>query len=172
MEPTTAARKTARAAENTARDALMQAYLEAWNSHRADSVAEFFATDGVYDDRGAGVVARGMPEIRAHVRSVITAFPDLHFELTRSAHGDDFTAGEWRATMTHAGELDGLRATGRRVTSEGVDVATLDGDVRVSHLVSYYDGAAIMRELGLLPPRGSRLERTALRAASLLPRRP
>ena len=165
MAPTTAA-------ESTAREALLYAYLEAWNSHDPGSVAEFFATDGIYDDRGAGVVAHGMPEIRAHVASVMTAFPDLRFELTRSAHADDFTAGEWRATMTHSGELEGLRATGRRLSSEGVDVATLDDEVRVSHLVSYYDGAAIMRELGILPQRGSRVERAALRAASLLPRRP
>jgi steroid delta-isomerase-like uncharacterized protein len=159
-------------AENAAREALMFAYLEAWNSHDPGSVAEFFSTTGVYDDRGAGVVAEGMPEIRAHVADVMTAFPDLRFELVRSAHGEDFTAGEWKASMTHRGELDGLAPTGRRVRSEGVDVATLDDEVRISHLVSYYDGAAIMRELGLLPPRGSRLERTALRAASLLPRRP
>jgi predicted ester cyclase len=159
-------------AENAAREALMFAYLEAWNSHDPGSVAEFFATTGVYDDRGAGVVAEGMPEIRAHVAAVMTAFPDLHFELLRSAHGEDFTAGEWKASMTHRGELDGLQPTGCRVSSEGVDVATLDDEVRISHLVSYYDGAAIMRELGLLPERGSRLERTMVRAASLLPRRP
>ena len=73
--------------------------------------------------------------------------------------------------MTHGGELEGLRASGRRVTSAGVDVATLDAESRITHLVSYYDGAAIMRDLGLLPPRGSRVERAFVRAASLRPRR-
>jgi predicted ester cyclase len=82
------------------------------------------------------------------------------------------TAGEWTATMTHSGELEGLRATGRRVSSAGVDVATLDDQGRISHLISYYDGAEIMRELGLLPRRGSRLEQVLLRAASLRPHRP
>jgi hypothetical protein len=38
-------------------------------------------------------------------------------------------------------------------------------------LDSYYDGAGIMRQLGLLPARGSRLERGLLRAASLVRRR-
>ena len=116
--------------------------------------------------------ARGVNEIRAHVASVQSGFSDLHFELQRAAHGEDFTAGEWTATMTHSGELEGLRATGRRVSSAGVDVATLDEKGQITHLVSYYDGAAIMRELGILPPRGSRLERALVRAASLLPRRP
>ncbi|MGH7721189.1 MAG: hypothetical protein ACREON_20405, partial [Gemmatimonadaceae bacterium] len=71
----------------------------------------------------------------------------------------------------HSGALDGLKATGRRVTSAGVDVATLDNEDRIAHLVSYYDGAEIMRQLALLPPRGSRVERALLRAASVLPRR-
>jgi steroid delta-isomerase-like uncharacterized protein len=155
----------------TAREELMQAYLDAWNSHEPAAVAAFFAPDGVYDDRGARVVVRGTDEIREHVASVQASFSDLRFELVRAAHGEDFTAGEWRAEMTHSGALEGLKATGRRVTSEGVDVATLDSEGRIAHLVSYYDGAEIMRDLGLLPGRGSRMERALVRAASLLPRR-
>lgn len=149
----------------------MHAYLDAWNSHDPGAVAGFFAFDGVYDDRGAEVVARGSEEIRSHVASVQVAFPDLRFELVRAAHGDEFTAGEWAATMTHTGELEGLRATGRRVRSSGVDIAMLDDQGLIAHLVSYYDGAAIMRQLGLLPQRGSRIERALLRGASILPRR-
>ena len=153
------------------RDDLMQAYLDAWNSHEPDRVADFFVLDGVYDDRGAGVVAQGQAAIRDHISSVMAAFPDLEFELVRPIHGDDFSGGEWSATMTHRGELDGLRATGRRIQSAGVDLAMLEEGNKVRHLVSYYDGAEIMRELGLLPKRGSRLERGLLRTASVLPRR-
>jgi steroid delta-isomerase-like uncharacterized protein len=149
----------------------MQAYLDAWNSHNPDRVADFFALEGVYDDHGAGVVAHGRAEIRDHIASVMAAFPDLEFELVRAMHGDESIGGEWAATMTHAGELDGLRPTGRRIQSAGIDLAMIDEAGKVGHLVSYYDGAAIMRELGLLPQRGSRLERGMLRAASVLPRR-
>jgi steroid delta-isomerase-like uncharacterized protein len=152
------------------RGQLVRAYLDAWNSHDPDAVAAFFSPDATYDDRGAATVARGA-EIRAHVATVQAAFPDLHFELRRVASGNDFTAGEWRARMTHTGSLEGLRPTGRLIESEGVDLATLDEDGRITHLVSYYDGADIMRRLGLLPGRGSRLERAFVRAASLLPRR-
>src|SRR5919204_444663 len=49
-------------------------------------------------------------------------------------------------------------------------VATVDEAGLVTHLVSYYDGAAIMRALGLLPARDSRLERAFIRAASLVRR--
>jgi steroid delta-isomerase-like uncharacterized protein len=160
-----------RSGRGIARDELMHAYLQAWNTHDPDVVAKFFDLDGVYDDRGAGTVLRGREQIRAHVASVQAAFPDLEFELVRAAHGDEFTAGEWAATMTHRGELEGLRPTGRRIQSAGVDVAMLDDEGQIAHLVSYYDGAEIMRQLGLLPERGSRVERALVRAASILPRR-
>jgi steroid delta-isomerase-like uncharacterized protein len=155
------------------RERLMEEYLAAWNAHDADRVAAFFAEDATYDDRGAGEVARRRDAIRAHVERVHHGFPDLHFELVRAAHGDDFTAGEWRSRMTHDGAFAGLAPTGRVVESSGVDLATLDGEGRIVHLVSYYDGAAIMRSLGLLPARGSRIERGLLRARSAIsaPRR-
>jgi hypothetical protein len=69
--------------------------------------------------------------------------------------------------MTHTGELDGLAPSGRVVESGGVDVATLDSEGRITHLVSYYDGAQIMRDLGVLPARGSRAERALAVLASL-----
>jgi steroid delta-isomerase-like uncharacterized protein len=155
-----------------ARIELLDAYLGAWNAHDPRAVAEFFTADAVYADHGAGQEACGREEILRHVEAVIHAFPDLEFELIKATHGADFTCGEWHARMTHLGDLYGLRATGRRLESSGVDVATLNSDGGVTRLTSYYDGAAIMRQLGLLPDRGSRTERLLLRAASLLPKRP
>jgi steroid delta-isomerase-like uncharacterized protein len=154
------------------RESLMLDYLAAWNARDADRIASFFTGDAAYDDRGAGTLVRGRDEIRAHAARVHTAFPDLNFELVRAAHGDRFTAGEWRSRMTHRGELDGLAPSGRVVASGGVDVATLDRDGKITHLVSYYDGAGIMRDLGVLPARGSRAERMLVRLASLRSRLP
>ncbi len=153
------------------RETLMEAYLAAWNSRKPDAVAAFFTSDATYDDRGAAEIAHGTAGIRAHVETVLTAFPDLTFEVVRAAHGEDFSAGEWRASMTHLGDLSGLRPTGRRVESAGVDVATIGPGGLISHLVSYYDGAAIMRGLGLIPEHGSRLEGALVRLACLRPRR-
>jgi steroid delta-isomerase-like uncharacterized protein len=152
------------------REELMRAYLGAWNDRDAGRIASFFTDDAVYADHGAGATALGTEGIRDHAARVHAGFPDLRFELVRAAHGEDFTAGEWRSVMTHRGEFEGLRPTGRVVESSGVDVATLDGDGRIVRLDSYYDGAEIMRALGLLPARGSRVERAFVRAASLIRR--
>jgi steroid delta-isomerase-like uncharacterized protein len=159
--------KASTAAVPRDREALMHDYLAAWNARDAERIASFFADDAVYDDRGAGALVRGREGIRAHAARVHGAFPDLEFELVRAAHGEDFTAGEWRSRMTHRGEIDGLRPTGRVVESGGVDVATIGSDGRITHLVSYYDGAEILRDLGVLPARGSRAERLLVQVASL-----
>jgi steroid delta-isomerase-like uncharacterized protein len=153
------------------RDQLMNDYLGAWNARDAERIASFFAEDAVYNDHGAGAVARGRDGIREHAARVHAGFPDLRFELVRAAHGEDFTAGEWRSVMTHSGDFEGLAPTGRVVESSGVDVATLDTAGLIERLDSYYDGAAIMRALGLLPARGSRVERALVRASSMLRRR-
>jgi steroid delta-isomerase-like uncharacterized protein len=153
------------------RERLMGEYLAAWNDRDADRIASFFSEDAVYDDRGAGELATGREQIRRHAARVHRGFPDLSFELVRAAHGDRFTAGEWRSRMTHGGEFSGLAPTGRTLESAGVDVATLDDEGRIVHLVSYYDGAALMRSLGLLPARGSRIEGILVRIASALRRR-
>jgi steroid delta-isomerase-like uncharacterized protein len=153
------------------RDQLMHAYLDAWNARDAERIASFFAEGAVYNDHGAGAVAVDREGIRDHAARVHAGFPDLRFELVRAAHGEDFTAGEWRSVMTHGGDFEGLAPTGRVVQSSGVDVATLDGDGLIRRLDSYYDGAAIMRDLGLLPARGSRVERTLVRVSSALRRR-
>ena len=148
------------------RERLMSDYLGAWNARDAERIASFFAPGAVYEDRGAGAVLTGPEQIRDHAARLHAAFPDLRFELVRAAHGRDYTAGEWRSRMTHRGEIDGLGATGRVVKSAGVDVATIDDRGRITHLASYYDGAAIMRDLGVLPARGSGAERVLARAAS------
>jgi steroid delta-isomerase-like uncharacterized protein len=154
------------------REELMLYYLAAWNARDAERITSFFAEDAVYDDRGAGALLHGREEIRAHAARVHSAFPDLKFELVRASHGDGFTAGEWRSRMTHRGEIDGLAPTGRLVESGGVKVATIHADGGITHLVSYCDGAAIMRDLGVLPARGSRAERVLARFASLRSRLP
>jgi steroid delta-isomerase-like uncharacterized protein len=155
-------------AEIEARERLARDYLGAWNSHDPEAVAAFFAEDAIYDDRGAGEVCHGRSAIRAHAAAVMSAFPDLRFELVRAAHLDSTTLAQWRCRMTHLGEYSGLAPTGRALESAGVDVAELDAGGSVRHLASYYDGAALMRDLGILPARHSRFERALVRTASLV----
>ena len=153
--------------DTAGRERILNEYLAAWNARDAERIASFFTEDAVYDDRGAADVARGRAAIAAHASKIHAAFDDLSFEMSRVAHAEDFTAGHWTSRMTHTGAIEGFAATGRVVESEGVDLATLDAEGRITHLVSFYDGAQILRDLGVLPARGSKAERALAKLASV-----
>jgi hypothetical protein len=74
----------------------------------------------------------------------------------------------WRAVGTFSGApYQGIQPTGKRVELRGVD-----GYIEVEHgLIRrntiFYDGAGFARAVGLLPARGSRLERALLAAFNL-----
>jgi hypothetical protein len=65
----------------------------------------------------------------------------------------------WRAGGTFTGgPLQGVRATGTRIEIEGADIVRVE-DGLIRRLDSYWDDAALARQLGLLPAKGSRPER-------------
>lgn len=47
------------------------------------------------------------------------AFPDLVFEVVRSIQENDLVAVVWRACGTHLGDLQGLPATGKKLSFSG-----------------------------------------------------
>jgi hypothetical protein len=54
-----------------------------------------------------------------------------------------------------------LAPTRRRIDVDRVDVYTFR-DHKIAHYVAYYDTYAVARQLGILPPSGSRAEKIIL----------
>lgn len=99
------------------------------------------------------------------------AVPDLVFELLDLAAQDDRVAARWRAhgTFTGPGRLTGLVPDGRSLDITGVDYAWV-ADGLVQRVEAYFDTGTTARQLGVLPPVGSRLERSSIVAANTLTR--
>ena len=74
--------------------------------------------------------------------------------------GEDRVAVRWRARGTFAGpaRFQGFAANGARLEIEGCDVLTVNADGQIEHLDAYVDTGDVARQLGLLPPAGSRAE--------------
>jgi steroid delta-isomerase-like uncharacterized protein len=105
----------------------------------------------------------GPQAVRGFFAEMFAAFPDFDLTIDRVLAEDDATAVQWRARATFCGEpFQGIRATGRRVEIRGVDVFEVR-DGRVVRNTVYYDGAEFARQIGLLPPKGSRRDRALLR---------
>ena len=140
-------------------------YVEAWNSHDADRIEPLVIRDVVWLDPALPEPARGLDEVKELMRSAWVAFPDLRFTsgpLWLDPH-EDSMSWAWRMEGTHDGPLDppGFAPTGRRIDVDGIDVWDFE-DGRIRRYRAYYDMADVARQLGVMPPPGSRGERVGV----------
>ena len=150
-------------------------FFEAWNSRQVDRVVELMTEDIEYRDDHWYKTMRGHADVREALNAYWTAFPDLTFELMEGPYvipGQPRAAMYWRGTGTHTGRFDppGFGATGRRWQGDGVNVSEYR-DGRLCRLRICSDMLDAIRQLGLMPPVGSRTERAmagAQRAAAAL----
>jgi steroid delta-isomerase-like uncharacterized protein len=142
-------------------------YLESWNAHDEDAVVSMCTEDVVWNDPALSEPAHGREGVRAFLRATVRAFPDFHVEET----GSHFLSGAeprvlspYRMTATMLGDWEGsnIAATGARISVVGVDEWTFRDEL-MCHYNSYYDSLDMARQLGLLPPVGSGVERAMAR---------
>lgn len=124
--------------------------IEAWNSHDVDKIAFFFTDDCVYEDLAFGVVNRGKKELKDFLKVTFLWSPDLKFELKSFLSAGGRTAVEWVMTGTHAGEVPGIPATGKRFSLRGVAIDEWRGD-KISRHTDYYNLVSFLQQVGLLP---------------------
>ena len=119
--------------------------------------------DVEYRDDAWPKTMRGHGDVREFLNAMWTAMPDMTFELISGPYvmpGHAGCAIYWRGRGTHTGRMDppGFAATGRRWEGDGMLVDEYR-DGRVSRLRICLDMLDASRQLGLMPPTGSRAER-------------
>jgi len=122
----------------------------AWNSHEPDKVAAAFTEDGVYEDVTAGHVSRGRAEIRKWAEGGFGAFGNLKMEAVSSSYHNGRGVTEWVWSATDKADK-GLFKTGKSFSVRGVSVYEVRKG-KISRYTEYYDGAAIMKQIGLPMP--------------------
>jgi glyoxylase-like metal-dependent hydrolase (beta-lactamase superfamily II)/predicted ester cyclase len=110
----------------------------------------------------------GPDGVRAYFSAVFAAFPDFTLEVLECTSARQRTAVRWRARGTFAGPgtFEGFAANGAKIEIEGCDVLTVVDD-QIQHNDAYLDSGAIARQLGFLPPAGSKAERRLQSIANL-----
>jgi len=124
-----------------------------------------FWTDATVDHfLAAGQSVRGAQALTAWFRELLDAIPDLRMQIENTVDdGDRQCVVQWRASGTFTGgPFLGINPTGKRVELQGVDVFRFDADGKVDTNTVYYDGADFARQIGMLPPRDSALDRGVL----------
>ena len=140
---------------------VAQAAFDAVAAHDPDGIVAQGAP-GYIDDFIAVGEFKGADAIRAFFAEMFAAFPDLTMSVERIVADDSTAVVQWSAAATFTGSpFQGVRATGRRIEFRGVDVMEIR-DGLIQHNTIYYDGATFARQIGMLPPLGSRADRVFL----------
>jgi steroid delta-isomerase-like uncharacterized protein len=141
-------------------------YLAAWNGRDASAMAPFVTDDIEWHDPALPTPARGPAEVQQFMETSWRAFPDLRFSEPDPPHlsiNGELVAWAWRMEGTMRGPLDppGFAPTNRRMAVDGVDLWRLR-DGRIAHYRAFYDMTDLARQLGIMPPAGSRAERATV----------
>src|SRR5690349_15450807 len=134
------------------------AYIEAVGRRDLEGMLAHWKPGGV--DRFVGDQDVVAPDgIRAYFEEVFGAIPDLALEITQTTAEKGRCAVQYRLTGTFAGPgtFNGLAPNGARLDVLGVDVVEVE-DGQVVGNTAYLNQAQIARQLGALPPAGSKAE--------------
>jgi len=116
-------------------------YSGAWAAHDPDAIAAMHTDDSVFELHGAHVPATGRAAVRDLIATLVTAVPDLRFELRRAYFGDRHFVSEYVMKGT---------AEGKPFAISGVDVFAMR-DGLVARKDSYLDWLTYQRQIGVDP---------------------
>jgi len=147
-------------------EAVVSRYFDALAARDLDAMGACWAPDGVEHLAGLADIV-GPEGVRGYFGELFGAFPDFVLTVRRTVVQDDRVTVQWNATGTFAGPgtFQGFEGTGARVELEGLDLLQVrDGEIVRND--AYTDGMTIARQIGVLPPDGSRRQLGMVRAAN------
>jgi len=118
------------------------------NQRNLDAVDELFAEDFV--DHGPTGDLNGREAFRAFVGVWLSAFSDLHCEVSHIAVDGDLAAWLVHTTGTHTGDSLGFPATGRSIDTLSANIGRLRDGRAVEHW-SEQGMFPMLQQLGIIP---------------------
>ena len=152
--------------------AIVRDLFDAFNSHDLHRAATMVTEDfELVDFAAGGQTFRGPEGLHEWLQVFLTALPDARTELINVVAAEEWVFSEHVGRGTHTGPLVGpsgeIPPTGRKVELRIGEVYRIEeGKIALIH--AYYDGATMMRQLGVFPPRPEVLARILLHQAKKL----
>jgi glyoxylase-like metal-dependent hydrolase (beta-lactamase superfamily II)/predicted ester cyclase len=146
---------------------IAKRYFAALAARDFGAAAGCWAPGGI--ERVVGLDELTAPDgVQTYFEDLLAAFPDFQMEVLEMTSARGRAAVRWRAKGTFAGpgRFRGFAPNGARVQFEGCDVLTVADDL-IQHNDAYLDSGDVARQLGFLPPAGSRAEARLTRLANV-----
>lgn len=134
-------------------------YDEVWNKRRIETVHELISPSHALSGSLFTDSAVGPEAYKRILTQFIAAFPDLRVSVGDMIAEKDQVVVSWAISGTHKREFQGVPATNKKVSVDGVTIhqiargRILDSDVRMDHL-------GLLQQLGAFP--ASAQKKTAL----------
>lgn len=131
------------------REKIVRHHYEAENRHDVNALLATFSPTKVSDDVpafGDGGRPIGVEAVREMWEGILAVFPDIHHEVLRLRHGDDFVLVEYVVSGTQKADWAGIPATGRSFAIRVTAVYEFEGEELVCER-AYTDLADWTRQL-------------------------
>ena len=139
-------------------EVVARSYFERLAARDAAGMAALWAPDGREHIRGQVDVV-GPQGVKDFFDGFFAALPDVLFVVESVTADEERAAVRWTLTGTFSGApFAGIAPTGTRITMEGIDELTVSGGLITANN-AFTDNLSFARQVGLLPPEGSRQDR-------------
>ncbi len=134
---------------------VVQANYEALNAHDLQKFSQLRTEDCLAESPGVPAPLN-REQNQLLIQAYLTAFPDLHVNVTLLIAQGDYVVAHWTATGTHTGPLPtpiggSIPATGKQVVLKASETYQLKGG-KISHLWGFFDRVSLLGQLGVMPP--------------------
>jgi glyoxylase-like metal-dependent hydrolase (beta-lactamase superfamily II)/predicted ester cyclase len=146
---------------------ITRRYFDALSAHDIEAAVACWVPGSI--DRFVGGEELVAPNgIREYFSMLFDAFPDFRFEIRDLTTARNRCAVRWKVQATFAGPgmFQGFLPNGARMVIEGCDVVTVADD-KITGNDAYLDTADVVRQLGFLPPVGSKAESQMAKLANV-----
>ena len=148
---------TARPPAGASNGEIIRWTFEVLDEHDVAALRTMWTEDTV--ERFPSGTVHGADGMVAYFETLFAALPDLRMRVVALAESGDDVFVHWHMTGTHSGApFEGIAATGRRLAIDGMDHFVIrDGTIATNFVV--FDQMQFARQIGMLPPDGSRGDR-------------
>ncbi|NLR78335.1 SnoaL-like domain-containing protein [Chitinophaga eiseniae] len=130
----------------TNKQVIRELYEKALNQQQMQLLPSYISDDYTGLQGGKGAAAFQTP-----LAALLTAFPDIHYQLEDLLAEGDKVMVRWKWTGTHTGAYLHLAPTGKVVTNDGMAIYQLRNG-KVNHVEVLTDRLGFLQALQVLPP--------------------
>jgi steroid delta-isomerase-like uncharacterized protein len=137
---------------SAANKALIQQYVEAWNTWNFAVMDKIVAPDFSVHAFGRAEV-KGLEALKQLATVSRATFPDGRFTVESIIAEGDLVAIHWSWHGTHQGEYLGIAATGKQVTETGTSFYRIAGST-IAEMWGDENTLGLLQQLGVVPDFG------------------